>query len=223
MKKSSWKEILSKESSKPYVVDLKEFVRKERERGDVFPPDNEVFQAFQLTPFDDVKVVILGQDPYHGHNQAHGLCFSVKKGVVSPPSLKNIYKELKEDLGILPPSHGCLVDWARQGVFLLNATLTVRRGEPMSHHGRGWEQFTDRVIETLCLREDPIVFVLWGRSAGEKGDNILAKHKHPHLVLKASHPSPLSAYTGFLGCKHFSKANTFLQNVGKIPIDWRIH
>lgn len=210
-----WEEVLSEEMQKPYMRALKEFLSKEER--EVYPLEEEIFQAFQLTPFEKVKVVILGQDPYHGPGEAHGLCFSVKRGIKLPPSLKNIFKELKGDLGIEPASHGCLEDWAKRGVLLLNTTLTVRKGEPLSHYGRGWEQFTDVVIEKLAQKKDPIVFMLWGRLAVEKGHNI---HK-PHLVLKASHPSPFSV-KNFLGCKHFSKANDFLKSVGKEPIDWRL-
>jgi uracil-DNA glycosylase len=165
--------------------------------------------------------VIVGQDPYHGPGQAHGLSFSVPKGISQPPSLQNIFKELKEDLGVEPPEHGCLTDWTSQGVLLLNAILTVRANEPKSHHGRGWEIFTDRVIQLLCARKDPLVFLLWGKSALDKVQHIAAGTSH-HLVLTAPHPSPFSAHTGFMGCRHFSKANEFLKKIGKEPIDWRI-
>ncbi len=210
MKKSSWNKEISEE--------LEEFLQKERGEYEVFPPTEEVFQAFELTPFEKVKVVILGQDPYHGPGQAHGLCFSVKKGEKQPPSLKNIFKELQGDLGIEKPLHGYLGKWAEGGVFLLNTTLTVRKGCPMSHKGKGWEQFTDRVLERLFSREDPIVFMLWGKVAEDK----CKWNTKNHLVLKAGHPSPFSARY-FLGCKHFSKANTFLEGVGKTPIDWSLY
>ncbi len=163
----------------------------------------------------------MGQDPYHGAGQAHGLSFSVPKGIPTPPSLQNIYKELKADLGMPPPAHGCLIDWAKEGVLLLNATLTVRAGEPKSHFGRGWEPFTDRVIQLLCARKDPIVFILWGRSALEKFEHISTTSSH-HLVLTAPHPSPFSAHTGFLGCRHFSKTNDLLKKAGKAPVNWAI-
>jgi len=219
---SSWVEALQEELQKPYIKELKQFLNEESERGaETFPPEDQVFNAFLQTPFSRVKVVIMGQDPYHGPNQAHGLCFSVQKGINPPPSLKNIYKELEADLGIQPPEHGSLLSWARQGVLLLNATLTVLRSAPRSHYGKGWERFTDRVIEMLAEREDPIVFILWGKSAQEKCELVLSKKNHSHLILKCAHPSPYSA-TGFFGCRHFSKANTFLKEHGKEPIDWRL-
>lgn len=197
---------------------LKEFMAKERTSGvPVYPPAKEVFNAFSLTPFANVKAVIIGQDPYHGPGQAHGLCFSVQKGVAIPPSLQNIYSELQSDLGVVPPNHGCLTSWAEQGVLLLNATLTVRQSSPMSHHGKGWEEFTDTVIKVLCQRSDPLVFLLWGKSARQKCEHLVFNRSH--LVLKASHPSPYSA-SGFFGCRHFSKANQFLLDHGKAPIQW---
>lgn len=219
---ASWLQRLAPEFEKPYMKSLETFLAQENGAGaTVYPPFELIFNAFCLTPFESVKVVIMGQDPYHGPGQAHGLSFSVPKGVPQPPSLQNIFKELKEDLGIAPPSHGCLEEWAKQGVLLLNATLTVRANEPKSHHGKGWELFTDRVIALLCERKDPLVFLLWGKSAYEKFQHI-PKHNCPHLVLTAAHPSPLSAHSGFLGCRHFSQTNAFLQKAGKPPINWAI-
>ncbi|MCH9614575.1 MAG: Uracil-DNA glycosylase [Chlamydiia bacterium] len=218
----SWHEKLKTELEAPYIARLKDFLAEEKKRGMiVYPPEDDVFSALRHTPFDQVKVVIVGQDPYHGPGQAHGLSFSVKEGIPVPPSLKNIYKELKSDLGIEPPTHGCLEKWADQGVLMLNATLTVRAREPRSHNGRGWEQFTDAVIRALCLDKSPKVFILWGRSAKEKCQNVLETIKHPHAILTSAHPSPFSA-VNFLGCKHFSKANRHLIKWGKSPIDWKI-
>lgn len=218
----SWHEVLSNELKKPYIQEIKEFLEKEKElRQEVFPPEEEVFNAFSKTPFEEVKVVIIGQDPYHGKGQAHGLCFSVKKGVTPPPSLKNIFKEMQSDLGLTPPDHGCLESWAKQGVLMLNATLTVRSGQPKSHYGIGWERFTDAVVEALCKKKDPIVFLLWGRSAIDKARNILDRNKHNHVILSCAHPSPFSA-TKFLGCRHFSKTNQVLASWNKSPIDWRL-
>lgn len=212
----NWHKLLEEEISKPYIKELKAFLDSEQ----FYPPDDLVFHAFALTSYDQVKVVIMGQDPYHGPGQAHGMCFSVPKGVPLPPSLKNIYKELEADLKIPPAKSGCLDSWARQGVLLLNATLTVRPNAPKSHYGKGWEQFTDAVIAKLAERKDPIVFMLWGSSAKEKCAHLL-KTTH-HVVLTAAHPSPLSAHAGFFGCRHFSKANEYLQKWGKTPIDWQI-
>ncbi len=218
----SWHETLEGELSQPYISDLKKYLEEERSRGAVvYPTAEAVFSAFSYCSFDQVKVVIMGQDPYHGPNQAQGLCFSVSRGLRIPPSLKNIYKELESDLGIKAPNHGSLVSWAKQGVLLLNATLTVRAGEPKSHYGQGWERFTDSVIEKLCKRKDPIVFLLWGKSAKEKCENSLNCYAHPHAVLTCAHPSPYSA-TNFLGCRHFSKANDFLKKWGNPSIDWEI-
>lgn len=218
----SWHDALKKELSKPYIFDLKTFLEAERESGEkVFPPEKEVFNAFKQTPYDQVKVVLMGQDPYHGEGQAHGLCFSVAKGSPLPPSLKNIYKEMKQDLGIAPANHGCLLNWSKQGVLMLNATLTVRKGTPKSHYGKGWEIFTDAVIQKLCQRKDPLVFILWGKSAKEKCENILNTMTHPHAVLTSAHPSPYSA-TNFFGCRHFSKANELLKTWGKTPINWSL-
>lgn len=214
----SWHEKLKDEISKPYIGALKTFLASEKQAdAHIYPPDPLVFHAFACTPFDQVKVVIVGQDPYHGRGQAHGLSFSVPPGITSPPSLKNIFKELQNDLHIPPPRTGCLEGWAKQGVLLLNATLTVRAGEPRSHYGKGWEQFTDAVIDVLAARPDPLVFLLWGKSAKEKCHKVLGT---VHAVFEAPHPSPYSADTGFFGCRHFSKANAFLQSVGKTPIDW---
>ncbi len=204
---------MSKEFNEKYFKELLLFLENE---GEFYPSRNEVFEAFSLTPFENVKVVIVGQDPYHGPGQAHGLCFSVKKGVKLPPSLKNIYKELQEDLDIGIKKDGCLDEWAKQGVLLLNTTLTVKPGEPLSHNGKGWERFTDAVIEKLELRRDPVVFILWGKHAMNKCKSVLHDH---HLVLTAAHPSPLSVRK-FYGCKHFSKANAFLKTIGKEEIDW---
>ena len=218
----SWHRALKDELTKPYIQKLKNFLTKERAQGQVvFPPEHLVFNAFSKTPYEKVKVVIMGQDPYHNVGQAHGLCFSVAKGVRPPPSLKNIYKELEADLGIPPPNHGCLEKWCDQGVLLLNATLTVRAHTPKSHYGKGWEQLTDQVIAKLCERKDPMVFILWGRSAKEKCSRILDQKKHPHYVLSGAHPSPFSSHL-FFGCRHFSKANDFLKKWDKTPIDWSL-
>lgn len=221
---ASWLKRLASEFEKPYMLQLEEFLAKEIRSGTiVYPPFNLIFNAFCQTPFENVSVVIMGQDPYHGPGQAQGFSFSVAKEVPIPPSLQNIFKELKSDLAIPTPSHGCLLDWAKQGVLLLNATLTVRTREPKSHYGRGWEIFTDRVIQLLCERKDPLVFLLWGRSAFEKFQHLAGCNEKHHLVLSCAHPSPLSAYAGFFGCRHFSKTNEFLKNLGKKPIDWTIH
>lgn len=222
MIEKTWFEILKEEIQKPYIQNLKAFLEKERKsETTIFPPSELVFNAFSKTPFKKVKVVIVGQDPYHGVNQAHGLCFSVQRGIPIPPSLKNIYKEMEKDLGILPANHGCLENWAKQGVLMLNATLTVRAGQPKSHYGQGWENFTDAVIEKLCNRKDPLIFILWGRSAKEKCENILNLKEHPHTVLTSAHPSPFSA-TKFFGCRHFSKTNELLKKWGKSPIEWTL-
>jgi len=215
---NSWDEILKDEWTMPYYRELRAFLAEEYRTRMVFPPMGDIFNAFKFCAYEDVKVVILGQDPYHGEGQAHGLAFSVKKGVEPPPSLKNIYKELQSDLGIEPPEHGCLESWAKQGVFLLNTALTVRMGQPLSHRGKGWETFTDHVISMLSAREKPMVFLLWGSNARSKKGLIDASR---HLVLEAPHPSPLSAFAGFFGCKHFSKANAFLARQGE-SVDWRI-
>lgn len=215
-----WHDILKEEIAKPYIKDLKKFLEKEKTAGKiVYPPEPLIFHAFSHTPYEEVKVVIMGQDPYHGPGQAHGLSFSVPCGVPQPPSLQNIFKEIEKDLGIPRPQSGCLSAWARQGVLLLNATLTVRDGEPKSHYGQGWEQFTDAVIQKLGERKDPLVFLLWGKSAQEKCAHLLKQSQH--IVLTAAHPSPFSA-TGFFGCRHFSKTNDYLKRWGKSPIDWSL-
>lgn len=213
----SWKKVLKDEFEKPYFKILTDFVRKEYQTQTVYPPAKLIFNAFDLCPFDKVKVVIIGQDPYHGPGQAHGLCFSVNDGIDVPPSLVNIYKEIKEDLGIEPPASGNLERWAKQGVLLLNATLTVRARTAGSHQNKGWEEFTDRVIKELSEKRKDVVFMLWGSYAQKKGAIIDTKK---HCVLTSVHPSPLSAYRGFLGCKHFSKANEYLKSKGLAEICW---
>ena len=215
MLEESWKEVLAEELEKPYMASLAAFVREERlNHGPIYPPKEQVFSALNETPYDNVRVVIVGQDPYHGPGQAHGLCFSVPPGIDQPPSLKNIFKELRADLDIALPNHGCLLKWAHQGVLLLNTTLTVRQGQPLSHAKQGWEQFTDAIIKKVNQKTTPVIFVLWGRNAQEKCVHLDARHH----VLKAAHPSPLSAHNGFIGCKHFSKINTLLAQ----PIDWAV-
>lgn len=217
-----WQNVLQQEMSLPYFKELEAFIEEERRSGcPIYPPPSLVFEAFHHTPFHKVKVVIVGQDPYHGRGQAHGLAFSVLPGVKIPPSLKNIIKELTSDVHITTPLTGCLTSWADQGVLLLNATLTVREGSARSHHGMGWERFTDAVIQKLSEREDPIVFLLWGKLAEEKVLKVWhGAHSH-HLILVAAHPSPYSA-KGFIGCRHFSKTNEQLRAWGKSPIDWQI-
>lgn len=216
-----WQELLKSEMEKPYMQELASFLKQEKKaKKQIYPEDADIFKALNTTDFDKVKVVMLGQDPYHGLGQAHGFCFSVKKGVVPPPSLVNIYKELESDVGFVRPSHGYLHDWALQGVLLLNSVLTVEHGLAGSHQNKGWEQLTDAIIKKLSNREQPMVFMLWGGYAKRKGRVI---DSHRHLVLEAPHPSPLSAYRGFLGCKHFSKANAFLESHGAAKIDWQIH
>ena len=213
-----WKKALYEEFAKPYFQNLKSFLLAEREAGQtIYPPAKLIFNAFNKTPFDKVKVVIIGQDPYHGPGQAHGLCFSVPQGVAIPPSLRNIYKELHEDLGLSIPNHGNLEKWADQGVFMLNAMLTVRARQAGSHQRKGWEQFTSAAINQLNLKKEGIVFLLWGRYAQDKG-RIIEPSKHH--VLQAPHPSPLAR--GFNGCGHFSKTNEFLKQQGKGPIDWQV-
>jgi len=216
---NSWDHYIGEEFDKDYYHELRQKLVYEYKNYTIYPAMDNIFNALKYTPFEDVKVLILGQDPYHGPNQAHGLCFSVQKGVDKPPSLKNMFKELESDLGIIPPSHGCLTDWARQGVLLLNTVLTVREGEPNSHKKLGWTIFTDKIIEVLNNREDPVIFVLWGKNAMEKIPFITNSH---HYVLSAAHPSPLSASRGFFGCKHYSKINEILISMGKTPIDWKI-
>jgi uracil-DNA glycosylase len=212
-----WKGQLEVEFEKPYFKELVGFVKSEYQAHRVFPPGGQIFRAFDACPFDQVKVVILGQDPYHGPGQAHGLCFSVPDGVPFPPSLVNIYQEIRNDLGIRPPKSGNLERWAGQGVLLLNATLTVRAHSAGSHQGKGWELFTDEAIRLLSDKRDALVFMLWGSYAQKKGQVI---DRTKHLVLEAPHPSPLSAYRGFFGCKHFSKANAYLTERGGVGIDW---
>ena len=216
---NDWLAGLNEEFAKPYYASLYKTVKEEYSKNVIYPPADDIFNAFHFTPLSKVKVVILGQDPYHGPMQAHGLCFSVKEGVSVPPSLVNIYKELKSDLGCTIPTHGYLKKWADQGVLLLNTVLTVRSGAANSHKGIGWEQFTDAAINAVNAQDRPIVYMLWGRPARMK-EAMLNNPKH--LVLTAPHPSPLSAYNGFFGCKHFSKANEFLTEHGLEPIDWQI-
>ncbi len=222
---SSWQGVLEQELRKPYIHDLAKFLDQEQQlKKEVYPPPQEIFRAFTMTPYHDVKVVVVGQDPYHGPGQAHGLCFSVARGTKLPPSLQNIYKELEADLGVPRALGGDLSSWARQGVFLLNATLTVRRGEPLSHQKRGWEPFTDAVLRCLADREEPIIFVLWGKHAQKKIKQL--EHQgflERHVLLKAAHPSPLSVYRGFFGSKPFSKINNQLKVWGLGEIDWRVH
>ena len=218
----SWRASLAAEFDQPYMAALRAFLIAERAAGkQIFPPAAQWFRALDLTPLPQVRVVILGQDPYHGPGQAHGLCFSVPPGVRPPPSLANIYKELRADLGIDPPRHGFLEHWARQGVLLLNSVLTVESGRAASHQGRGWERFTDAVIARVAARADPVAFLLWGSYAQRKAAAV-ASAGPQHLVLKAAHPSPLSAHNGFFGCRHFSKANAFLEERALPPIDWRL-
>jgi uracil-DNA glycosylase len=214
-----WLEVMRPEFEKPYFNDLKPFLLEEKKLYRVFPPGNRIFAAFDYTPFSKVKVVILGQDPYHGDGQAHGLCFSVPDGIALPPSLVNIYKELSADLNIPVPKSGNLEKWARQGVLLLNATLTVRANQTGSHQRHGWENFTDEVIRQLSARHTGLVFILWGSYAQAK-ESLIDTSKH--FILKAVHPSPLSVYRGFFGCRHFSKTNEFLIKAGKEPVDWSL-
>ena len=216
---NDWVEAVGEEFKKPYYAKLYKFVREEYNTRVIYPPADDIFNALHLTPLSKVKVLILGQDPYHNEGQAHGLCFSVKPGGEAPPSLENIYKELHEDLGCRIPNNGYLVKWAEQGVLMLNTVLTVRAHQANSHQGQGWEQFTDAIIHAVNAQDRPIVSMLWGRPAQNKG-SVLTNPKH--LVLKAPHPSPLSAYRGFFGCKHFSQANEFLQTNGVEPVDWQI-
>lgn len=217
---NDWAPVLKPEYKKEYYKKLYETVNREYGSGRaIFPPADDIFNAFHLTPLHEVKCVIIGQDPYHGVNQAHGLCFSVKPEVEIPPSLVNIYQELHDDLGCKIPNNGYLVKWARQGVLMLNSVLTVRAHEANSHRGIGWEQFTDAAMDILNEQDRPIVFLLWGRPAQTKAERL---NNPKHLILKAPHPSPLSAYRGFFGCKHFSQTNKFLQEHGLEPIDWQI-
>lgn len=216
---NDWLPALQGEFCKPYYKTLYEFVKKEYNTGPVYPPSQDLFNAFHLTPLSQVKVVILGQDPYHEPGQAHGLCFSVKPGVEIPPSLVNIYKELQDDLGCYIPDNGYLVKWARQGVLMLNTVLTVRAHQANSHRAKGWEEFTDAAIRELNRQDRPIVFLLWGKPAQSKRNML---NNPMHLVLEAPHPSPLSAYRGFFGSRPFSKTNAFLVEHGEAPIDWQI-
>ena len=215
----SWKSVLSTEFNKPYFLELKSFLLEEKKKFRVFPPGGLIFNAFNHTPLGKVKVVFIGQDPYHGYGQAHGLCFSVPNGIAKPPSLVNIFKELENDLGIKPPLHGNLEKWADQGVLLLNATLTVRENQAGSHQRRGWELFTDAAIRKLSAQKDGVIFVLWGNFAIAKKE-LIDLTRHP--VLTAAHPSPLSANKGFFGCRHFSKINVILRKKSKEEIDWRL-
>ena len=216
---NSWDDILADEFRSEYYLRLREFLKYEYAHYNVYPDMYDIFNALKYTPYEKVKAVIIGQDPYHGKGQAHGLCFSVKKGVQPPPSLQNIFKELYSDLGIAPPSHGELTSWAEQGVMLLNTVLTVREGQANSHRGKGWEQLTDAVIRSLNGRDTPIAFIMWGGNAKAKSALIT----NPiHGKFMAAHPSPLSAYNGFFGCRHFSGVNNFLRAAGAEPIDWRI-
>lgn len=215
-----WKDVLEQEFDQPYFLTLKTFLLREKEMGHViFPPGSQIFAALDHTPFDQVKVVILGQDPYHGIGQAHGLCFSVNDGVRFPPSLQNIFKELETDCGCSIPASGNLLPWTQQGVLLLNATLTVRKDQPGSHQQKGWEVFTDKIIQEISSRKDHIVFILWGKFAQSKASLIDARK---HLILKAAHPSPFSAYQGFFGCRHFSQTNAYLIQHHKTPINWQL-
>ena len=216
----SWKKELEAEFGQAYFFEIKQFILAEKNKGKrVYPPGSQIFNAFNLTPFEKVKVVILGQDPYHGPGQAHGLSFSVPQGIPQPPSLVNIFKELKSDLGIDPPKHGNLESWAKQGVLLLNAVLTVNEAEAASHKNAGWEKYTDAVIKTISDRKEHVVFILWGRFAQNK-ETLIDSHKH--FIIKSAHPSPLSAYAGFFGSKPFSKANAYLRELGIEEIDWKL-
>jgi uracil-DNA glycosylase len=215
----SWKNILNEEFESPYFSSLKEFLIEEKKHFTIYPPGKFIFNAYDSTPVEKVKVIILGQDPYHGEGQAHGLCFSVQNGIKPPPSLVNIFKELNSDLGIQIPNHGNLQKWANQGVLLLNATLTVRANQPRSHFNKGWEKFTDATIKKISETGNNLVFLLWGNDAKLK-EPLIDSSKH--LILKAAHPSPFSANNGFLGCRHFSKANTYLKNHGIVQIDWSL-
>ena len=217
---NDWDNILADEWEKPYYKELKAFLKSEYSSQKIYPNMYDIFNALKYTSFEDTKVVIIGQDPYHGEGQAHGLCFSVKKGVTPPPSLKNIYKELRDDIGFEIPNHGELIDWAKQGILMLNNVLTVREGNPNSHKGKGWENFTDRVISELNKKTTPVVFLLWGANAQKKAE-IITNPIHKKLI--SVHPSPLSASRGFLGCKHFSKTNEILRESGLREVDWQIH
>ena len=214
---NDWDQLLAEEFQKDYYLELREFLKTEYFSRRIYPPMQDIFNALRYTSYENSRVVILGQDPYHGEGQAHGLCFSVKRGIPLPPSLKNIFKELKDDLGIDAPDSGELIGWAKQGVLLLNTTLTVREASPQSHKGHGWEILTDKIISLMNEKERPVVFILWGGNARSKKALITNPH---HLVLECAHPSPLSAYAGFFGCGHFSKANDFLKSRGEATVDW---
>lgn len=216
---NSWDQYLEEEFKKPYYEELRAFLKEEYQTQVIYPNMYDIFSALKAVPYEEVKVVILGQDPYHGEGQAHGMAFSVKPGVKIPPSLMNMFKELQQTMGCFIPNNGYLMKWASQGILLLNTVLTVRAGQPQSHKGRGWEIFTDRIISVLNEREDPIIFVLWGAPAKKKASLITGKH---HKILTAAHPSPLSAYNGFFGCDHFNQINRYLVEMGKTPIDFQI-
>ncbi len=216
---NEWDTLLQDEFQKDYYLQLRDFLKTEYKSAPVYPPMGDIFNALKYTSYSAVKIVILGQDPYHGVGQAHGMSFSVRPGVPMPPSLQNIFRELHDDIGIFPPQSGYLVPWAREGVLLMNTVLTVRDGQPNSHKGKGWEILTDRIISLLSEREQPIVFLLWGSNARKKKDLITAPQ---HLILECAHPSPLSAHRGFFGCAHFSQANTFLYDHGIAPVDWNV-
>ncbi|MFC7394638.1 uracil-DNA glycosylase [Scopulibacillus cellulosilyticus] len=217
--KNDWSDYLNEEFHKDYYLNLRGFLKKEYTNQTIYPDMYDIYNALHYTSYDKTKVVILGQDPYHGPGQAHGLSFSVQPGVKQPPSLQNIFKELQNDLGCEIPNHGCLIEWAKQGVLLLNTVLTVRRANPNSHKGMGWEQFTDQVIRKLNERDKPVVFILWGRHAQAKQELIT---NQGHCIIKSPHPSPFSANRGFFGSRPFSKANAFLQSIGEQPVDWCI-
>ncbi len=217
---NDWDQLLRDQFCRPYYLALQNFLREQYTNQTVFPASKDLYQALRLTPYQKAKVVILGQDPYHGEGQAHGLAFSVPKGVAVPPSLRNIYHELHQDLGCYIPNHGYLVSWAQQGILLLNTCLSVQANIPNSHRGKGWEVFTDRIIQLLCEKESPVIFLLFGNNAKAKAKYVFSKN---HLVLTAPHPSPLSAHRGFFGCKHFSQSNEFFCRHGLPVVDWQIH
>jgi len=216
---NSWDNVLEEEFSKPYFIEMLNKVDEEFRKYTIYPPKDKIFSALKLCDYNNVKVVLLGQDPYHGKGQAHGLCFSVMPNITPPPSLKNIYKEMEADVNTTTPNHGCLISWARQGVLLLNTVMTVREGQPNSHANIGWQTFTDAIIQKINELNEPVVFLLWGANAKSKAHLITNKK---HLVLSCAHPSPFSAYSGFFGCKHFSKTNQFLRENGRKEIDWQI-
>ncbi|AKG04444.1 uracil-DNA glycosylase [Salimicrobium jeotgali] len=216
---NDWNPLLQPEQDKTYYRQLRSFLKEEYGTKEIYPPMHDIFNALQTTGYEDTKVVILGQDPYHGPGQAHGYSFSVRPGVTIPPSLRNIFKELEEDVGVPAPSGGSLLPWAEEGVLLMNNVLTVRRGEAHSHQGKGWEQFTDKVIEVLNERETPVVFFLWGRAARQKADGV---DRDKHFVIESSHPSPFAAHKGFFGSRPFSRANAFLEEKGRSPVNWEL-